>query len=233
MNITSFKRPQGESSNVSFTHRYRLIRRYHIALARRRRLRGGPGANTHRGGFMSSRTRRPQIPYWFTTRPHEQPELLEQRPAGGTGAGTGGDPLGSQGSLTLGSQGSFSPSMPAAAMSRCLRSGHDLVLLDGSPPAARCSERCRQREIHVYVVNAGGTPNIQRFIIDPIGGHLIPLPSSQRRLRGHACHARGISASTRTASVLLVTEKGTKLIDTYRVDSGDTPQGRYRTPPAA
>src|SRR5260370_27998521 len=40
-------------------------------------------------------------------------------PTGGTGAGSGGDPLGSQGSLTLGS-GSFSPSMPAAAMSRCL-----------------------------------------------------------------------------------------------------------------
>ena len=44
MNIIIVKRPSGESSNVSFPHRYRLIRGYHVALARRCRLRGGPGA---------------------------------------------------------------------------------------------------------------------------------------------------------------------------------------------
>jgi len=33
MNIIIVKRPSGESSNVSFPHRYRLIRGYHVALA--------------------------------------------------------------------------------------------------------------------------------------------------------------------------------------------------------
>jgi hypothetical protein len=32
---------------------------------------------------------------------------------------------------------------------------------------------------YVYVVNAGGTPNISGFLIDTIGGHLVPLRNSQ------------------------------------------------------
>src|SRR5258708_11069772 len=69
-----------------------------------------------------------------------------------------------------------------------------------------------------YVVNAGGTPNISGFIIDPLGGHLVPLPNSQRPLAGGTLAMPGDISFNADGCVLLVSEKGTKLIDTYRVD---------------
>jgi hypothetical protein len=62
--------------------------------------------------------------------------------------------------------------------------------------------------IHVYVVNAGGTPNISGFIIDPIGGHLVPLPNSQRPLAGGTLAMPGDISFNADGSVLLVSEKG-------------------------
>src|SRR5882762_9257158 len=127
-------------------------------------------------------------------------------PTGGTGAGSGGDPLGSQGSLTLGSGLLFAVR------------GTDLVLLDRKPSGGQMPVSVAVNGIHVYVVNAGGTPNISGFIIDPIGGHLVPLPNSQRPLAGGTLAMPGDISFNADGSVLLVSEKGTKLIDTYRVD---------------
>jgi len=139
-------------------------------------------------------------------------------PTGGTGAGSGGDPLGSQGSLTLGSGLLFAVNAGSSDVSMFAVRGTDLVLLDRKPSGGQMPVSVAVNGIHVYVVNAGGTPNISGFIIDPIGGHLVPLPNSQRPLAGGTLAMPGDISFNADGSVLLVSEKGTKLIDTYRVD---------------
>jgi len=140
-------------------------------------------------------------------------------PTGGTGAGgTGGDPLASQGSLTLGSGFLFAVNAGSNDVSMFAVKGAELVLLDRAPSGGKMPVSVAVHGFHVYVVNAGGTPNISGFVIDPVGGHLVPLPNSQRPLAGGTLAAPADISFAADGSVLLVSEKGTKLIDTYRVD---------------
>src|SRR5258706_10939547 len=139
-------------------------------------------------------------------------------PTGGTGAGTGGDPLGSQGSLTLGSGFLFAVNAGSSDVSMFAVRGTDLVLLDRKPSGGQMPVSVAVNGIHVYVVNAGGTPNISGFIIDPIGGHLIsPPPSPPPLSRGTPAPPGGINFNP-GGSVLLLPEKGKKPIHPYRVD---------------
>jgi 6-phosphogluconolactonase len=139
-------------------------------------------------------------------------------PTGGTGAGAGSDPLGSQGSLTLESGLLFAVNAGSNDVSMFAVRGADLVLLDRKPSGGQMPVSIAVNGIHLYVVNAGGTPNVSGFIIDPIGGHLVPLPNSQRPLAGGTLAMPADISFNADGSVLLVSEKGTKLIDTYRVD---------------
>src|SRR5258708_9950109 len=54
--------------------------------------------------------------------------------------------------------------------------GTDLVLLDRKPAGGQMPVSVAVNRIRVYVVNAGGTPNISGFTIDPIGGRPESLP---------------------------------------------------------
>jgi 6-phosphogluconolactonase len=139
-------------------------------------------------------------------------------PTGGTGAGTGGDPLGSQGSLTLGFWLLFAVNAGSSDISMFAVRGTDLVLLDRKPSGGLKPVSVAVHGFYVYVVNAGGTPNISGFFIDTIGGHLVPLPNSQRPLAGGTLAMPGDINFNADGSVLLVSEEGTQLIDTYRVD---------------
>jgi 6-phosphogluconolactonase len=139
-------------------------------------------------------------------------------PTGGTGAGTGGDPLGSQGSLTLASGLLFAVNAGSNDLSMFAVRGNDLVLLDRQLSGGQEPVSIAVNGFHVYVVNAGGTPNISGFLIDPFRGHLVPLPNSQRPLAGGTLANPGDINFSADGSILLVSEKGTKLIDTYRVD---------------
>jgi 6-phosphogluconolactonase len=96
--------------------------------------------------------------------------------------------------------------------------GDDLVLLDRKPSGGQMPVSVAVNGFRVYVVNAGGTPNISGFAIDPIGGHLVPLPNSQRPLAGGTLAMPADISFDADGDVLLVSEKGTKLIDTYRLD---------------
>jgi len=111
--------------------------------------------------------------------------------------------------------------------------GTDLVLLDRKPSGGQMPVSVAVNGIHVYVVNAGGTPNISGFIIDPSAVIWIPLPSSQRPLAGGTLAMPGISASTRTAAFCSSPKRERNSSTPIGLISGDTPQGRYRTPPAA
>lgn len=139
-------------------------------------------------------------------------------PTGGNGAGSGADPLASQGSLTLGSGLLFAVNAGSNDVSMFAVRGTDLVLLDREPSGGQMPVSVAVNGFHVYVANAGGTPNISGFVVDPFGGRLVPLPNSQRPLAGGALAMPAQISFDADGDVLLVSEKGTKLIDTYRVD---------------
>jgi len=69
----------------------------------------------------------------------------------------------------------------------------------------------------LYVLNAG-TPNISGFTIEPARHLLVPLPGSTQALPGSAAAAPAQVAFGPDGDVLVVTEKGTNLIDTFTVD---------------
>jgi 6-phosphogluconolactonase len=142
-------------------------------------------------------------------------------PTGGTGVGTGGDPLGSQDSVVLGGFGQqllFAVNAGSNDVSMFSVTGTGLILRDRKPSGGQMPVSVAVNGFFVYVLNAGGTPNISGFIIDPIRSHLIPLPGSQRPLAGgSSANPAQVSFST-DGRVLLVAEKGTQTIDTYTVN---------------
>jgi 6-phosphogluconolactonase len=142
-------------------------------------------------------------------------------PTGGTGVGTGGDPLGSQDSVVLGGFGQqllFAVNAGSNDVSMFSVTGTGLILRDRKPSGGQMPVSVAVNGFFVYVLNAGGTPNISGFIIDPIGNHLIPLPGSQQPLAGGSAADPAEVSFTTDGRVLLVTEKGTQTIDTYTVN---------------
>src|SRR5215467_11096314 len=61
----------------------------------------------------------------------------------------------------------------------------------------------------VYVLNAGGTPNIAGFRIEPRVNRLFPLPGSTRGLTGGAAAGPAQVNFTPDGAFLMVTEKAT------------------------
>ncbi|MGH9403560.1 MAG: lactonase family protein [Terriglobia bacterium] len=139
---------------------------------------------------------------------------------GGKGMGTGADPLGSQGALTLGpgKRLLFAVNAGSNEISEFAVQGLNLRLLDkissyGVEPVSIA--------VHgdlVYVLNAGGTPNIAGFIIDPFTNRLIYLPRSVNQLPGGGAAAPAQVGFSQDGSVLMVAEKGTSKIDTFTVN---------------
>jgi 6-phosphogluconolactonase len=72
----------------------------------------------------------------------------------------------------------------------------------------------------VYVLNAGGTPNISGFTISPETNHLIQLTNSNQNLPGGAPASPAQAGFNPDGSVLLVIEKGTNSIDTFTLQDG-------------
>jgi 6-phosphogluconolactonase (cycloisomerase 2 family) len=144
----------------------------------------------------------------------------------GTGPlGTSGapflDPLGSQDSLVLHSGFLFAVNAGSNDVSMFAVKGRDLVLLDKVPSGGQKPVSVAVNGFHVYVVNQGTAtvaPNISGFTIDPIKSRLIPLAGSQRSLVGGLAANPAEAAFNADGSVLLVTEKGTNIIDSYQVD---------------
>jgi len=68
------------------------------------------------------------------------------------------------------------------------------------------------------VLNAGGTPNIAGYRIDPRINRLFPLPGSTRALAGGTAAGPAQVSFSPDGAFLMVTEKATKMIDTYLVD---------------
>jgi 6-phosphogluconolactonase (cycloisomerase 2 family) len=139
---------------------------------------------------------------------------------GGKGAGTGPDPLGSQGALVLGRRHRllFAVNAGSNDVSVFAVDGLSLRLLDKEPSGGQMPVSIGVHGGLVYVLNAGGTPNIQGFIIEPFSGRLIHLPGSQRNLAGGPSSSPAEVALSPDGDVLMVTEKATNKIDTWSVN---------------
>jgi 6-phosphogluconolactonase (cycloisomerase 2 family) len=159
--------------------------------------------------------------------------------AGGNGAGTGADPLGSQGALTLDEDQRllFAVNAGSDSVSVFAVRGDSLKLLNTVPSGGAMPVSVTVRRDLVYVLNAGGVPNISGFTIDEDTNGLVALAGSTRDLPGGAAATPAQVSFGPHGDVLVVTEKGTNSIDTFVLDdrlpepgvsfpsSGSTPFG--------
>ena len=148
-------------------------------------------------------------------------------PTGGTGTGTGPDPLGSQGAVVLNESNSllFAVSAGSNQVSAFAVDGDRLQLLNTIGSGGTRPISVAVHGSLVYVLNAGGTPNIAGFTIEPWTNKLVALQGSERPLAGgSAANPAEISFSL-DGRILMVTEKGTQTIDTYTVNWDGTVSG--------
>jgi 6-phosphogluconolactonase (cycloisomerase 2 family) len=146
---------------------------------------------------------------------------------GGLGAGSG---LGSQGALTLSSDAHLlfavnagSDTLSVLAVTEDGVRFVDQIASGGNRPISTTAHGDL-----VYVLNAGGSsPNITGFSLTP-SGKLAALSNSTRGLAGGAKAAPAEVAFTPDGELLVVTEKGTGLIDVFTV-GGDGRPDRHMT----
>ncbi|MDE3010010.1 MAG: beta-propeller fold lactonase family protein [Pseudomonadota bacterium] len=151
---------------------------------------------------------------------------------GGSGFGSGGDPLGSQGALVLSSGLLFAVNAGSNEISVLRANGDQLSLLQKLPSGGVEPVSIAVHGLLVYVLNAGGTPNIAGFVIDPFQQRLLPLADSRRPLAGGTAAQAAEVRFSADGSVLLVTEKGTQTVDSYDVGAGGYADGPRSTPSA-
>ncbi len=141
---------------------------------------------------------------------------------GGLGSGGG---LGSQGAVTLAGDGEWLLAVNAGSNDVSLfrvREGGALVLADRAAAGGTFPISVTASDGLAYVLDAGGSGNIAGFRLDD--GSLRPLARSIRPLSGATTNPAEIAFSTNGA-FLVVTERATNLIDTYRVGDRGAPSG--------
>ena len=144
--------------------------------------------------------------------------LVGTFPSGGLGFGSGNDPLGSQGSLLLSDDGHFLFAVNAGSndISVMAAGPMGLTLLGTFASGGTEPTSLALYKDLLYVLNAGGTPNITGFQLNP-NGTLAMLPGSSLPLAGGTAASPAQVSFTVDGSFLVVTEKATNLIDTYHV----------------
>jgi 6-phosphogluconolactonase len=148
-------------------------------------------------------------------------------PTGGTGMGTGNDALGSQGSVVLNESNRLLLAVNAGSnsVSDFAVVGDSLTHLNTVSSGGTMPISVAVHGSLVYVLNAGGTPNIAGFTIDPFTNYLVSLPGSERSLAGGSSANPAEVSFSLDGSVLMVTEKGDQLIDTYTVNRDGSVSG--------
>ena len=154
---------------------------------------------------------------------------------GGNGAGTGPDPLGSQNPLVLSGDNRllFAVNAGSNSITNFAVSGDRLIWLSTVASGGTMPVSVTVRGSLVYVLNAGGTPNISGFTIDPRTSKLVPLPGATQDLPGGKGAAPAEVSFDSHGSVLIVTEKGTNSIDTFTVNSEGIAQPGVSNPSSA
>jgi 6-phosphogluconolactonase len=154
---------------------------------------------------------------------------------GGRGSGAG---LGSQGAIILSNNNRWLFAVNAGSndISAFRVDDHGLTLISQVPSGGTLPTSLTVNHDLLYVLNAGGSGNISGFSIGE-HGQLEPIPNSTRALSSGAVAPGQVSFSP-DGALLVVTEKGTSLIDTFvvgddgratgpisRASSGATPFG--------
>ncbi len=141
---------------------------------------------------------------------------------GGRGSGGVTDPLASQGSLTLSSDGSllFAVNAGSGDISVFRVHGANLALIDRLPCGGSEPVAIAQHDSLVYVLNAGGASNVTGFRLHQ-DGTLSPIANSVAYLTAGNSGAASLSFSP-DGQFLLVSEKITMNLDVFPVQSGGT-----------
>ena len=134
---------------------------------------------------------------------------------GGTGTGAG---LGSQGAVTLSDDGRllFAVNAGSNDVSVFQVGPQELSLLSRTPSGGTLPISVTVSRNVVYVLNTGGAGNISGFTVGSTGG-LTPIAGSTKSLSTAAAGPAEVSFSP-DGRELVVTEKGTSLLDVYPVD---------------
>ncbi len=154
--------------------------------------------------------------------------FVDRVASGGVGSGTGADPLASQGAVVLSRDNRllFAVNAGSNSISVFAVSGDQLELLDTVASGGTLPVSLTVRGDLLYVLNAGGIPNISGFTIESRTDRLVPLAGSTRNLPGGVAANPAQVSFSPDDSVLIVTEKGTNSIDTFAVeDDGVARQG--------
>jgi 6-phosphogluconolactonase (cycloisomerase 2 family) len=152
--------------------------------------------------------------------------FVQEVPTGGLGTGVTLDPLMSQGALAMRDDGKLLFAVnPVSADVTCFRiTGTGLEFASKAPSGGALPVSVTVRNGLVYVLNQLGIANISGFTVTN-GGILTPLPNSTRDLTGRALALPAQVSFTPDGSQLIVTEKGTSLIDTFQLLSGGLTNG--------
>lgn len=148
---------------------------------------------------------------------------------GGTGTGAG---LGSQGAVTLSSDGRLLFAVNAGSNDVSVLSvgAGGLSLLSRTPSGGALPTSVTVYRNVVYVLNAGGDGNITGFTLDA-GGGLTPIAGSTKSLSGAATAPAQVSFSP-DGRQLVVAERGTNLLDVYPVNDDGVAGDRESFPTA-
>jgi DNA-binding beta-propeller fold protein YncE len=133
------------------------------------------------------------------------------------------DPLGSQGALVYRDGLLLAVNAGSNDISLFQADEHGLRLLDRVPSGGVEPVSLALRGDVVLVANAGGTPNITSLRLDRHRSRLEPIADGSTLLPGGTGAAPGEVAVSPDGGTVVVTEKGTNLIDTFRLrDDGRT-----------
>lgn len=158
---------------------------------------------------------------------------VQEISTGGQGSGGSGDPLGSQGSLTLSDDGSLLVAANAGSneiTSFTVEHGH-LAFADKEPSGGTRPVSVSAHDNMVYVANAGGSPNVTGFLIHN-DGRLTMMPGSTVVLPGGSGVSPAQVSFTPNGESLVVTDKGTNAIDIVPLSDHHEPAAAVVSIPA-
>ena len=135
---------------------------------------------------------------------------------GGRGSGGKGDPLGSQGSLTLSQdhQWLFAVNAGSGTLSVFRVVDEQLILTDQVPTGGAEPTSVAQHGNLVYVLDAAGSSSVTGFAF--FGGHLSPIPESQLFLSANGANPGSVAFSP-DGKFVLATEKANNKVDVFGV----------------